>query len=46
MHTPQIIIMELCLQGAALCVSDTSSKGMADIPSGLAFHKAEIMGKR
>lgn len=44
MHTPQII-KELCLQGAALSVSNIpSSKGMADAPSGLAFHKAEKMG--
>lgn len=45
MHTPQII-KELCLQGAALSVSNIpSSKGMADTPSGFAFHKAEKMGK-
>lgn len=46
MHTPQIIIKELCLRGAAFSVSDIpSGKGMPDIPSGLAFHKAEKIGK-
>lgn len=46
MHSPKMIIKELCLQGAALSVSDIpSGKGMPDIPSGLAFHKAEKIGK-
>lgn len=46
MHTPKGIITELCLQGAALSVLDIpSGKGMPEIPSRLAFHKTEKMGK-
>lgn len=44
MHTQQKITKELCLQGASLYWALQGRYGW-HIPSGLAFHKAEIMGK-